>query len=224
MTTPNTRLLLPEELILVALDDETGQLIDQPAIPLALDLALAGALLMELALAGRIDTDAQSLFAISPEPTGVALLDEVLAQVVAQAQPHRSDWWLLHLSANGRDYRKRLIDMLVARGILMQREKRLLWVFRQRVYPPSTGNEEREVRGRITELLQSQDIPEPHDALLVGLLASTGLMTMLISSEQEAGLRERIDQLRNLEEISRSLGNAIMNLHMALAEAAGLVH
>ena len=55
-------------------------------------------------------------------------------------------------------------------GILHPVEKRLLWVFKTRVYPPTSGLEEAEVKSRLMTLLNNDEIPDTHDALLVGLL------------------------------------------------------
>lgn len=74
---PVPRLDLAEELILLALDDETGRLIRGGTAVAALDRAVAAALLMQLALAHRIDTDSTHVFVISPEPIGTALADEI---------------------------------------------------------------------------------------------------------------------------------------------------
>ena len=59
-----TPLSLTEELVLVALDDDTGRLID--LLPFSLETAIAAALVMDLTLAGRIDTDPEHLFVLSP--------------------------------------------------------------------------------------------------------------------------------------------------------------
>jgi len=68
-----------EEILLLALDDETGKL---HAVPEgSLRLAIAGGLIMELAFAGIVDTDDKHLDVLSRQTTGDALLDDVLAQI-----------------------------------------------------------------------------------------------------------------------------------------------
>ena len=61
-------LTFPEEIVLLALDDKTGKFVDLP--PLAMDQALAGAALLELAFQNRIDTDLTHLSLVNPKPTG----------------------------------------------------------------------------------------------------------------------------------------------------------
>ena len=64
--------------------DKHGKFVGVPA--LSLEHALAGAVLMDLALEGRIDTDPDRLFVIDPTPLGDELLDPTLAHIVQSAR------------------------------------------------------------------------------------------------------------------------------------------
>ena len=214
ITTP---LSLTEELVLVALDDDTGRLID--LLPFSLETAIAAALVMDLTLAGRIDTDPERLFVLSPAPTGHAIIDEVLARIAAEPAPLSSAEWLRRLAIPGLALRDRVLDQLVQRGVLRSVEKRFLWVFRTRVYPPTSGLEEREVKSRVMTLLNNDDIPDSRDAMLVGLLRATGIMERLLSEPEYLRLRARIDQMSGLEEVSRALTQEVADLYMLLASA-----
>src|ERR1700730_15386404 len=77
-------LTLADEIVVLMLHDDTG------AIRLAhagvANIAIAGAILMELALLGRIDTDLTSLFIVDPNPLGDKLLDQAMQQIAAEVQ------------------------------------------------------------------------------------------------------------------------------------------
>ena len=77
-------LTLPEELLLLMLDDETGQLIDRAA-PSG-DYALVAAILAELRLQGRIERGAAGITVLNPAPTGDAAMDDVLARLGAATE------------------------------------------------------------------------------------------------------------------------------------------
>lgn len=218
MATPsNSRLTLAEELLLVALDDESGSVLNLP--PLALELGLAAAIVGELTLEGRIDTDPSKLFVTSKAPLGDSILDEALADIASEPKQLSSELWLRRLAEEGPVLRERITQRLVGRGVLQSVEKRLLWVFRTRVYPPTSGIEEQEVKNRIMTLLNNDDIPSPRDALLIGLLRATGIFDVLLSEQEHSRLRNRIDSLANLEEIGRSLNQTVAALQVALASA-----
>jgi hypothetical protein len=126
---------------------------------------------------------------------------------------------LRRIAEEGPVLRDRITQRLVNRGVLQSVEKRLMWVFRTRVYPPTSGIEEREVKSRIMTLLNNEEIPSPRDALLVGLLRATGMFDLLLGEPEQARLRGRIDQVANLEEIGRSLNQTVAALQVALASA-----
>ena len=211
-----TALTLAEELLLVALDDQRGTLL--PMRPYAMEVASAAALVMDLSLLGRIDTDERSLTLISASATGNALLDDVLARIAADPGRHSTATWLQRI-ATLPGLQERIIDSLVHRGVLKSVEKRLLWVFKTRVYPPTSGLEEREVLSRIMTLLNNDEIPDPHDALLVGLLSATKLLDELLSRPERHRLAPRINQITDLEELNRSMIRTIGELQILLASA-----
>lgn len=211
-----TSLTLAEELLLVALDDERGTLLPLP--PFSMEVASAAALVMDLALLGRIDTDEQALTVLSTAPTGNVLLDEVLAQLSAVTTTRTTADWMNRL-ATGTETRDRIIAALVRRGVLQSVEKRLLWVFKTRVYPPTSGLEEREVKSRVMTLLNNDEIPDPRDSLLVGLLRATTLLDALLSRSERHRLTTRIDQIADFEELNRSMSRTIGELQILLAAA-----
>ena len=68
-----------EEALLLLIDEEEG--IFQSVGKNTLELAMAGAVLMDLAFADRIDTDLERMMIIDRAPTGDPLLDDVLDRI-----------------------------------------------------------------------------------------------------------------------------------------------
>jgi golgi phosphoprotein 3 len=198
------KLTLAEELLLITLDDESGMLLDSIS-PFKNHIAIAASLIMELTLKGNIDLDAKKLFVVSSVETGDPILDLALAEIVAEETPLVTSEWLKRFAKRGEDLSNQIIDSLVAKGIMQLVDRRLFWVLKTRSYSASSGIEEREVRARIMLLLNNDEIPDPNDALLVGLLKAVGIFNLLISPSELARLQNRIDEIANLEEINRSL-------------------
>jgi Golgi phosphoprotein 3 len=215
------KLSMPEELLLLMLDDETGRL-QERAAPSG-DYAIAGAVLAELALAGRIDTDTSRLWVTDPTPTGDALQDRALAQVAEAKEARDSRHWIETLGADAEEYRDLLFTRLVAKGVLRRVEGRFLWVFPERRYPAVSGKEEREVKARLLGVLFNNEIPEPRDALLIGLCRAAGLFSLILTQHQLDQLQTRIDQVADLEELNRSLSDAIREIYAQIARYAPMV-
>ena len=207
-------------MLLLALDDETGALVK--LAPYSLELSLAAALVMELTLEGRIDTDLEKLFVVSAEPTGQPVLDEALAEICAESASQPTRFWLSRLSRSTPVHPERIARSLLDQGVLRLVEKRLLWVLKSRTYPPVSGLEQREVRQRILTLLDNTEIPDTRDALLVGLLRASGLVDRLFDEPELSRLRARINQIANLEEISRELTWTVQELRILLRAMAEL--
>src|SRR4051794_6417283 len=118
-------LTLAEEVLLLSHDDERGQFLDLP--DMMLHTALAGAVLMELAMLDRIDTDLQRLTLVSAEPTGEPLLDATLAQVANEPEARSTASWLDRLRGEGPRIRAEAIARLIERGVLRQEHSGWFW-------------------------------------------------------------------------------------------------
>ena len=211
-------LTFAEELLLLLLDDEDGSFVPIPKSNLG--CAIAGAVLMDLAFAYRIDTDPQALVINDPTPTGNPMLDGTLAKLAAHKEPSNTRTWIRVLSVeDAPGIREQALESLVARGIVELREARVMWAFRARRYPTIDGNAEQEVKLRIGEVLFSDDIPDPRDVALIGLVDSCDLLREIFSDRDMQQCRPRIGQLRKMDLIGRELGNAINDIEQTVTMA-----
>ena len=76
-------LRIAEEILVLIIDSEKGG-IHASLSDHSRDVVIAGAVLMDLALEQRIDTDLQQLFPVDPTPLGDDLLDSTLADICAE--------------------------------------------------------------------------------------------------------------------------------------------
>ncbi|WP_431302493.1 GOLPH3/VPS74 family protein [Sediminicoccus sp. BL-A-41-H5] len=205
-----TPLSLPEEIVLLTFDDETGRSIGRQGI--AASIALAGAVMMELALAGRVDTDLHRLEVLDDSPTGDPVLDAGLP-LLRSAPDSRGALMLLAREETG--LRPRVLSALIARGLLKQVEGRVLLVFPERRYlKPEDRPEPREVRARLLRSIETDDIPEPREALLAGLARATALLPLLLPPALLAARQERIQLLNRIEALNRSVAETVGDLYL----------
>jgi len=111
----------------------------------------------------------------------------------------------------------------VAKGVLRLEEGRFLWVFADRRYPkgPLGEAEVREVRARLRAALLNDEIPDPQDALLVGLARSAGLIPLILSPEEQELAGRRVDQVADLEELGRTLSSVTREVFAVMLAFAG---
>ncbi len=204
-----------EEVMLLLLNDEDGRF--ARVQDWSLSYALAGGVLMDLALEGRIDTDLKQLVLLDSTPTGDSLLDPVLADIERAEDKRDARFWIERTSARSDDVREVALGRLVERGILERRENRFLWVFKSRRYPVIDGHAEREVKLRIMAVLFSDEIPDPRDVVIICLAEACGIFKGLMSRRELERARQRIDQVRRLDLIGQAMSQAIGEIEVALA-------
>ncbi len=210
-----------EEIMLLLLDDEGARFLRVP--DWSLRYALAGGVLMDLALEDRIDTDLERLTLVDPTPLGDEILDPALAGIAAAAETrdtHRDARFWVEREANRADeIREAAIESLIARGILERREGRFLWVFRSRRYPLVDGKAEREVKLRIMEVLFSDVVPTPRDVVIICLADACGIFTELLSTREVRLAMPRIELIRRMDLIGRAVTAAIWDIEVSLTQA-----
>ncbi|PZV97103.1 Golgi phosphoprotein 3 (GPP34) [Micromonospora phaseoli] len=176
---------LAEELLLLAYDDETGK----ATLPrISLDLGMAAAVLIELALAGRLAYADGSLTVVDPTPTGEPVTDAVLAKIAADT-PHSPASWVQRLRHGLRD---RILGDLCAQGVVRDVDETELGFIHVHRYPVVDPSVEAETRQRLAEALTGA-APDERTAALATLVAVLRMESALgVSGEAAADARRRL--------------------------------
>ena len=183
--------MLATDVLLLALDDERGTVLPQAAI--GLDYGLAGAIVMELALRGRIRVNADTVSDAGPA-TDDALLDDALRTIAVTPGKDLSHW-VWHLSRDLGGLRQRPLDRLVAQGTLEKREKRVLLLFHQNVYPERDARVEHDIRTRVDGALLYGQTPDAQTACLIHLAAACRITDVIYPRDRHTAIKARIDEL-----------------------------
>ncbi len=197
-----------EEFMLLALSDPKGGFVREP--PERFENALAGAILMDLALLNRIDTDLEHLILIDAKPIGDPLLDEVMVLIQKFPASKSTAYWIEEIRYHIGEFRDLIIKRLINSGMLKQSEKKLLGIIPQKLYAVPLGPEAREVRERLRTTILSDDIPDPRDVLLISLMVSCNLIDRLFSREERESVLERIDRIAQMDLIGQAVYKTIL--------------
>ena len=212
-------LTFAEEILLLLLDDESGDFVPVPTW--SRQCALAGAALMDLALEGRIDTDLDKLVLIDRSPTGDELLDPILVKIAEDPEVHDARYWVERLgNEQSGSIQDHALARLVSRGILESEGGRLLWVFRSRRYPTIDGKAEQEVRLRIMNVLFTDEIPSPRDIVIICLADACHVFDLIMTAKEVEQARDRIDVVRKMDLIGQAVSRAIRDLETSIAASA----
>lgn len=211
-----------EEIVLLQLDDSQGKFI---ALPLSAgDVVLAGAALMELALNNRVDSDLKQLMLVDAKPTGDDILDDVLRQLAEIGGEFSAAAALEQISLNGEKYQEMALKRLIAKGILREEDGRFLWVFHTRRYPVVDDTEQREVRARLRQLVLTDEIPDPRDVVLICLIDASGLLGLVLSRDEIAQTKTRVEQLGRLDLIGQAVTKAVAEIRFIVKHATSALY
>ena len=163
-------MLIAEDLLLLLTNDETGKL---AASASQVDVALGGALLVELALMQRVDVAGPSedvragrLVLRDASATSDPLLDEALATVSEKQGKKPQNV----VTALGKHVRVRLYDRLVDRGLLRMESGKIFGIFPRHNWPALDAAHEGAVRADLLLAIQNGTTADPRVGALIALL------------------------------------------------------
>jgi hypothetical protein len=206
---------LAEELALLAYDDDGST----HGAGKNLDLGLAGALLLELALAGRVGVTDKRLAVIDPTPTGDALIDATLRRIAAERRRRTPKDWVTRIA---KGVRPPVLDRLVEAGVLRRETDIILWVFRRTRYPSYYGVEppvETAARQRMHAAVGGTGRVDPRTAALCGLVSAMGWERRLFRDLPRRQVKARLNEIRQGAWAAEAVKKAIDDVQAAVVAA-----
>ena len=200
-----------EELILLMLDEKTGYLEVVPGWQFS--CVMAGAIIADLALKGRIDTDLESLYLVDSTPTGDELLDFALRDIEKSEKVQDTQYWIERNAQRVDDIITTSFDRLVERNILVHELGGFFGltrsISRSGAYPSSDSTVRREAKARILDIILHNDIPDPRDAILIALMHTLGGFKFMLEEEDYAEVLDRIRLVSKLDVVGRKVAAAV---------------
>lgn len=214
-------LTMLEEVVLLAVDEQTGSLRSTREFGTA--YALVGAVFFDLALARKIDTGTETIHIVNRTPTGNATLDRVLAGMAAKPQLTTVRDWIEEIFLRRDDLESEALASLIAQGILRHEKTKRLWIIDVERFPMVNDRPQQHVKARLAEAILTDRIPDPRDIMLVSIAEQCGLLGYVLSDTQLDSRRQRIHTLCNLETISRQVSDAIAGIDRSRQQGVGKI-
>lgn len=207
-----TQITFLEEVTLMLLNEDTGYF--EPLSHWRMSCVAAGAVLMDLALANRIDTDLKSLVLLDATPLGDDLLDPPLSEIAAAKETDRSvQFWVEQIAVGAEALMQNSLDRLGNRGILDVDEAGFWVLSRKKSKAAATdeGSDDtfRDVKRQIYNIIHSDEIPDPREISIISLLNSCEIFSSLLENEEYEQVKERIELLARMDLIGQSLAVAV---------------
>ena len=206
-----------EEIVLLALHDSSGEFAAVKDWPLR--CALAGGVLMDLLLEGRLAAEPKSLRVLDAAPLDEPLLDPALAEMAADEQTRTPRHWVDHFARQADRLRAEALESLVAHGILRHESGLFQWARGARRYP--TAMEEVEVKLRILGVLLEDEEPTPRDIALIHLAHACHILRPFLKYELYRRAAKRIEEVCHLDEAGAAVLDAVMDSEVASGPSHG---
>ncbi|MBW4719569.1 GOLPH3/VPS74 family protein [Saccharothrix obliqua] len=204
-------LTLADELALLAYDDDGRRALAQPA----LGHGLAGAVLVELTVAGRIDVVDNRVVAMGTAPLGHRALDAALTAIAADKLRKPADW----VERLGRGVTEDVLDGLADQGVLHREQDRVLWVFPRTRFPSPGGVEpplETEVRRRLTAAVVADGPVDARTAALCAIIEAVRFDGKVFAGLPRDRVRARLAGIAADHRAADATRVAIEQVHAAL--------
>ncbi|MRG86148.1 GOLPH3/VPS74 family protein [Salinibacillus xinjiangensis] len=207
-----------EELLLIAIDDETGQMNASESI----HFGLAGAIIMELTSKGCLDYQKGKLVFLDQTDAGDKLLNESLAFLREKhnnGKLRNLKYWVEKLG--NEIHRKKLhlsyIDRLIDKGIIKQEETKFLFFFTKDVYPSLKTGKENAIRAKVKEAVldDSQEVDE-QTMVLIGLLKACSLAKTIFSKDEYKIANKKINEMMKNNPHGKAVSDTIQAMEAAV--------
>ncbi len=209
-------LTLTEELFLLSIDDDRGKITS--FVSGTLIYGLAGMLLAELTLQGRIVIKNSKLLLVNEDPTGDELLDEVLLQINEKKRTHKPNFWVRTIA--DRKLPGRVADRLVNKHILRDEGKRYLWVIPYEDSPSVDASAKYWVKHQLRSVVLAGVKPESGSILLLNLLKACRLLNLVFTLDEMQAANKKIDLLARGDVFGHAVARTIKEIETAANAAA----
>jgi len=200
---------LIDQLTLLALDDEKGTFVTEST---AYSYAIAGAVIMELALEERIDLSGEKVVVKDKSKTGDKIIDACFQAIIESKKERKVKSWVDRLGNSANKIRRDTIDKLIDNRILEKKENKILWIFSYNKYPAQNPRPENHLRRRLYDIIVNSHQPNLKEVMLLNLIESCSLGKEVFGKEQVKTFKKRLKAINEYDHLGDSIGKSIKEI------------
>jgi hypothetical protein len=208
-------LTLPEQLLLLAIDDQRGVI--NTSTMTTLLYGLAGAVLAELALRGKIGLEEKRLKPTDNLPTGDPNLDSVLSQIADEPKPRKLARWVMVFAR--KDTLRKTAQSLAEQRVISIENKRFLWVIPYESYPQVDAPAKYWIKQHLRAVVLAGETAEPGEVALLSLLKASRLLQLVFTRDERRYAGKHIDAIVTDEVYGAAVGELLAEIDTATITA-----
>jgi golgi phosphoprotein 3 len=209
-------LTLCEEFLLLSIHEAKGTFIGSSEERMR--PGLAGSMLAELALLGKIQTtNNHRIKLIDDSPANDEVLDEALGTLKESEKDRKVGYWVNAFSERSDKLRKRAVKSLIQKGILAQDEDRLVWAAPSPLQAEMKASAKYLVIRRLRGIVLAQEELQVRDLVLFSLLRACGLLDLVFLNDERKLANRWINEQVFSQAIKDPIIQSIQEIEAAIA-------
>ena len=200
---------LIDQLTLLALDDEKGTFV---ADSTAYSYAIAGAIIMELALEERIDLSGDKVVVKDKSKTGDKIIDAFFETIIESVKERKVKSWVDRFGDKANKIKLATIDKLIENRILDKREGKILWIFSNDKYPTQNPRLENQLRNRLYDIIVNSHRPELKEIMLLNLIESCSLGKEVFGKAQVKTFKKKLNTINESDHLGDSISKSVKEI------------
>ncbi|MDA3892080.1 MAG: GPP34 family phosphoprotein [Salinivirgaceae bacterium] len=206
---------LLENLILLALDDEKGNLKAESS---ALTMGLIGAAILQLSHDQKITIQDKNIRLVDGSKTGYVILDILIDKVSNSKKPRTVKNWMEKLQFPMENKWKTIVNDLIKKGVLTRTRKKVLWVIPIERYPTINATHENKLKQRLQDVVLGST-PSDYEIMLLGLIKSCELTKVVFGKEKQKTYNEKIESILKNQDLSNNISHIIKQINEEILAA-----
>lgn len=212
-------LTIADELLLLALHNKKGSVLSRAAS--SLNFGLAGAFISELALNERVEARGKKLVVTDSTPVEDRFLNEIFETIKHSKKDRKIRTWVEKFGHRMKPRKKEMSKRLVEQGILEEKQKDFLGVFKWKAYPSQDEKSEQEIRYRLNEALDSTEPPDDRTLILLSLIDACDLVKEVFPKNEAKEKKKQIKEWTKRNPYGKAVNQAVEATNAAVYAAVG---
>jgi len=209
---------LPEELLLLSIHEAKGAFFGSALE--RLKPGLAGAILAELALVGKIQAGANHrLQVIDPNQAQDEALNKVIETLNEAGKERKFGYWIEVIGQKAEKYQGKIVESLIQKGVFTQDDERMLWVIPSPLQPEVKASTKYVVSKRLRGIALAQENFETRDLVLLSLVRACDLLDLVFLRDERKLAAQFINEQLFSRAISDPMIQTVREIEAAIAAA-----
>ncbi len=180
-----------------------------------------GSALLELAELGKIKTEGKMLKLVDSKPTGDQALDLMIEYMAKAGKEKKTAYWMRKFTELGikRKIRLMILEQLVHKRILSEKDARALLIFKYKKYPARESRTRNELIRSVKSLVLRNRESDKDVKLLAVLIGATRMTGRFFEKEDRKQARRKIKIMMKDSKVAGIVNETVASVEAAIMAA-----